>query len=60
MKTFEIKVKLPDNSELDEKNVKMLVAAMLFDRGEISSGWAADIAGISKRDFLETVGKYGV
>ena len=46
--------------EVDEKEVKMAVAAILFDKGTLSSGQAADFAGISKREFIETVGKYGV
>lgn len=46
--------------EVNEQEVKMVVAALLFDKGILSSGQAADYAGISKREFIETVGKYGV
>lgn len=56
MKTLTIL--LPDS--VDERDVKMHVAAMLFEKGMISSGQAAKLIGISKREFLETVGKYGV
>lgn len=45
---------------VDEADVKMEVAAHLFEKGILSSGQAAELAGISKRQFLETVGKYGV
>jgi len=38
----------------------MAVAAVLFERGFFSSGQAADFADITKREFLENVGKYGV
>lgn len=38
----------------------MQIAAILFEKGMISSGQAAKLVGISKREFLETVGKYGV
>ena len=38
----------------------MAVAAVLFDKGVLSSGQAADYVGITKREFLENVGKYGV
>lgn len=38
----------------------MIVAAKLFEMVELSSGQAAEMAGITKREFLETVGKYGV
>ena len=49
---------LPDT--VDEMDVKMQLAAQLFDKGVLSSGQAADIVGITKRQFLEQVGKYGV
>lgn len=52
--TFE----LPDT--VDEKDVKMQLAAHLYDKGIMSSGQAADLVGISKREFIETVGRYGV
>ena len=56
MKTLTIQ--LPDT--VDEKDVKMQLAAYLYDKGIMSSGQAADLAGISKREFIETVGQYGV
>jgi predicted HTH domain antitoxin len=56
MKTLTLQ--LPDT--VDEKDVKMQLAAHLYDKGIMSSGQAADIVGISKREFIETVGQYGV
>jgi predicted HTH domain antitoxin len=56
MKT--LKLQLPDT--VDEKDVKMQLAAHLYDKGIMSSGQAADLVGISKREFIETVGQYGV
>ena len=56
MKTLTIN--LPDT--VDEKDVKMQLAAQLFDKGILSSGQAADLVEISKKEFLENVGKYGV
>lgn len=56
MKTLTLQ--LPDN--VDEKDVKMQLAAYLYDKGVMSSGQAADLVGISKREFIETVGHYGV
>ena len=56
MKTLTLQ--LPDN--VDEKDVKMQLAAHLYDKGIMSSGQAADLVGISKREFIETVGQYGV
>lgn len=46
--------------EVNEQEIKMAVAAILFERGIFSSGQAADFAGVSKRVFIETAGKYGV
>lgn len=56
MKTMTLQI--PDTA--DEKDIKMQLAAHLYDKGIVSSGQAADLAGISKREFIETVGQYGV
>lgn len=56
MKT--VTLQLPDS--VDKKDVKMQLAAYLYDKGLMSSGQAADLVGISKRAFIETVGQYGV
>ena len=53
-----VTIQIPDS--VDEADVKMEVAAHLFEKGILSSGQAAKLVGISKREFLETVGKYGV
>jgi len=56
MKTLTLNV--PDS--VDEKDVKMQLASQLFEKGILSSGQAADLAGVTKREFLENVGRYGV
>ena len=56
MKT--ITIDLPEEVELDK--VKMIIAASLFEQGVFSSGQAAKWVGITRRQFLEEVGKYGV
>lgn len=56
MKTLSLQ--LPD--EVNEKELKMTVAAVLFEKGILSSGQAATLVGITKREFIETVGLYGV
>ena len=56
MKT--ITINLPEEVELDK--VKMIIAASLFEQGILSSGQAAELVGITRRKFLEEVGKYGV
>jgi predicted HTH domain antitoxin len=56
MKT--ITINLPEEVELDK--VKMIIAVSLFEQGILSSGQAAELVGISRRQFLEEVGKYDV
>jgi len=51
-------INLPEEVEL--YRVKMIIAASLFGQGILSSGQAAELVGISRRQFLEEVGKYGV
>lgn len=46
--------------EVNEQEVKMAVAALLFDKGILTSGQAAEYAGITKREFVLKVGNYGV
>ncbi len=58
--TATVKLDLPDNVKLTDSELKMILAAKLFDMGELSSGQAAKMVGISRREFLESVGKYGV
>ena len=56
MKTLTLNI--PDS--VNELDVKMHLAAQLFEKGILSSGQAADLAGITKREFIENVGRYGV
>lgn len=56
MKTMTLQI--PDS--VNEKEVKMQLAAHLYEKGIMSSGQAADLVGISKREFIETMGQYGV
>ncbi len=55
-----IKVTIPDSVETSEFELKMTLAAKLFEEGKVSSGQAAEIVGISKRSFIELVGSFGV
>lgn len=51
-------IQLPEEADL--QNVRMLIAVSLFKQDILSSGQAAHVAGITRRQFLETVGSYGV
>lgn len=57
MKTIELK--LPDNISLSEHDAAMIVAGKLYEEGLLSGSEAAELAGLTKRDFLEQLSKYG-
>ncbi len=56
MKTMTLQI--PDN--LDEREAKTLLAAKLYEKGSLSLGQAAELAGYSKRTFMELLGNYDV
>ena len=51
---------LPDSLDMSPKEVATLLAARLYEQGKLSLGQAADLAGHSKRTFMELLGDYGV
>jgi predicted HTH domain antitoxin len=51
---------IPDNLDLDDKEVTMLVATSLYEHGKLSLGQAAELVGLTKQTFAELLGKYGV
>ena len=58
MKT--ITINIPDTIEFDDKDVLIAIASRLYEKGKLSVGQAAELAGLSKRTFLEILGTYGV
>ena len=55
-----IQLNIPDTVDLDDKEVKMLLASRLYEKERLSSGQAADLVGISKRAFMEMLSDYDV
>ncbi|MCG9900321.1 MAG: UPF0175 family protein [Hydrotalea sp.] len=51
---------IPDNVDLDNKQVALLVASRLYEQGKLSLGQAAEVAGLTKRTFAEILGDYDV
>lgn len=51
---------LPENIDLENKEIMMILAASLYEKSNLSARQAADLAGISKRNFIENLGNYGV
>ena len=55
-----VTVNMPKGTHVSELEIKMIIAAYLFHGGKISSGQGADMVGVSKRAFLELLGKFQV
>ena len=55
-----IKLNLPDNLDLKDFDLSMIVASKLYEDGRLSSGQAAEMVGLSKRAFIELLGQYGI
>ena len=54
----QLTVELPPEIEVEE--ARFLLMVKLFETGRLSLGQAADLAGYSKRAFMELLGKVGV
>lgn len=54
-----IQLNIPDNIDLKVHDFLMIIAAKLYKDAKLSSGQAAKIVGLSKRTFIELLGKYG-
>ncbi len=68
MDVDEIKLKYPRGFELAvhrtkeelEADIRLMAALKMFELGKVSSGKAAELAGMSRVAFLETCGRYKV
>jgi len=68
MKTEELKIKYPSGFELAvhmtkeemEHHIRLMASLKMFELGKVSSGKAAQLAGMSRVEFLETCGRYRV
>lgn len=58
MKTLVINI--PDTVDFDDKEALMAIASRLYETGKLSLGQAAELAGLSKRTFMEILANYGV
>jgi predicted HTH domain antitoxin len=51
---------IPDCLDMNEREIKKMLAANLYECGKVSLGQAAESAGYSKRTFMELLGNYNV
>ena len=55
-----ITIDLPDSLDLNDGEARMVFASKLYEMGKLSIGQAAELAGYSKRTFMELLADYGV
>ncbi len=55
-----VQLNIPDSVDLKDYDFSMIIAAKLYEEAKLSAGQAAEIVGLSKRAFIEILGKYGV
>ena len=53
-------VNIPDSLDLSDRELSMLVASMLYEEGKLSVGQAAEVAGLTKRSFIEFLGNHKI
>jgi predicted HTH domain antitoxin len=68
MKTEELTLKYPSgfehavhlSKEEMEQHIRLMAALKMFELGKVSSGKAAELAGMSRIEFIEVCGRYRV
>jgi len=68
MRIEELKIKYPSGfehavhmtKEEMEQHLRLMAALKMFELGKVSSGKAAELAGMSRAEFFETCGRYHV
>jgi predicted HTH domain antitoxin len=58
MKTLTLSV--PDNFEIDNKEALLMIASKMYEQGKLSLGQAADVAGLTKKAFIEILNNYNI
>jgi len=53
-------IEIPEAVDIDQRRVSMIIASKLYEQGRLSLGQASDVAGLTKRTFIELLADYGV
>jgi predicted HTH domain antitoxin len=55
-----VQLHVPVEVDLKDYDFSIIIASKLYEDGKLSAGQAAEMAGLTKRTFIELLGKYGV
>jgi len=55
-----VTLKLPDNIDLNEKEISIMLAAKIYNWGKMSLRQAANLVDLNKEEFINELGKYNV
>jgi predicted HTH domain antitoxin len=55
-----LQLNFPNTIEQSDDQLLLLIAAKLYENGTLTSGQSAELAGLSKREFIEVIGNYNV
>jgi predicted HTH domain antitoxin len=58
MRTIELKI--PDNVDLKDSELVLMLAAKLYQDAKLTAGQAAEMVGLSKKAFIEVLGSFNV
>ncbi len=53
-------INIPNAADIDDKEAKMALASKQYERGRLSLGQAAKLAGYSKATFMELLAEFNV
>ncbi|CAC5345721.1 MULTISPECIES: UPF0175 family protein [Planktothrix] len=55
-----LQLNFPNTIEQSDDELRLLIAAKLYENGTLTSGQSAELAGLSKREFIQVIGNYNV